>query len=355
MARLLRKIIHIGAESSPNVQLGLMQQQQGEEPSGETVLEGVIDWDSYQKRLRLWDPVMITIGIHGFFWEGSESLLFPPEWLNESARVALQLQIRERKQGPESAWCREQGKNPFLRQAKGGGCDPGEGGGPDRLGTAWAIVDNLGILEMLEMRTTDTSVIKNITKGLIKKWRLDPSRFAFDRGGGGKQIADQMRSEKWNVKTVGFGEPATPDPKVGRTRVLERVDQREDRYAYVSKRCQMYHELRLGLDPSANDQPFAIPGKYVKLRQELAPFPLQYDGEGRVTLPQKHRSGKRTAGQEKTLTERIGHSPDLADALVLAHHMLRFGQEPRPRAGGLRSKADLEQEREEKFSTYANL
>jgi hypothetical protein len=348
--RYLRKVIHIAAEDSPNVALGLMQQASGEEPTGEMVLEGVVSWDDYQKRLRLWDEVMVCIGVKGRFWEGSESLLFPPEWLNESARVALQLILREKFRGPNSKWCRVAGKDPFIRRARAGGCDPGEGGGPDRLGTAWCIVDEHGILELLEMRTTDTSVIRKVTKALLRKWNVPPEHFAFDRGGGGKQIADQMRSDGWKVCTVGFGESPTPDPKFGKVRVRERLDQKEDRYAYVSRRAQMYHELRLALDPGTHEQPFAIPAEYSKLRAELAPFPLQYDGEGRVTLPPKHRTGKRQAGQEKTLSERIGHSPDLADALVLAYHMLKQDDTPRPRAGGLKDKTPRIEEADEEYA-----
>lgn len=343
MARMLRKVIHISAEDSPNVQFARWQQQQGIEPTGDTILEGVLSWDDFCKRERLWDEVMKTIGLKGLFWEGMESLLFPPEWLNLSAKRAFQLSILERVRGPESKWCRQQGNNPFIRTAKAGGCDPGEGGDPQRLGTAWSIIDELGVLEIVEMRTTDTSQIAATTKALLRKWNLHSSRFVFDRGGGGKQIADQMRSEGYEVKTVGFGEPASPDPKLGRTRVKEKVEQREDKYAYPSKRCQMYHELRLALDPGLHPpgETFAIPAQYSKLRQELGPIPLLYDGKGRVKLPEKHRTGKRQAGQEKTLTEIIGHSPDVADSLVLAMHELIHGNEHKARAGGLRSREEM--------------
>ena len=339
MARLLRKVIHISAEDSPNVQLARQQMARGEAPTGENVLDGVVSWDEFLKRSTLWDEVMVTIGLRGHFWEGSEALLFPPEWLNESNRVALQLSLRERREGVHNRAWLASGGAPFIRRAKGGGCDPGEGGDPQRLGTAWCIVDELGVLELLEQRTTDTSTIGGTIKGLIRKWRLDPRNFCIDRGGGGKQIADQLRADGYPVRTVGFGEPPTPDPSFRTPRVGEKIDQKEDKYAYPSRRCQMYHELRLALDPGINEKPFAIPFTlYPKLRQELAPIPLRYDGKGRVSLPEKHRSGKRTAGQEKTLTELIGHSPDLADALVLALHAMGRGEPQRPRAGALRDR-----------------
>jgi hypothetical protein len=410
----LRKVIHIGAEDSPNVQLGLAEQAAGLEPSGRDVVPGVLSWDLYQKRLRLWDPIMVCVGLKGQFWEGPQSLMYPPEWLNDSARVALQLSLEEKFKGIGSSWHRS-GNDPLMRKARAGGCDPGEGGDSERLGTAWTIVDEYGVLEMIEERTADTSRINNVTKMLLRKWSLSPERFAYDRGGGGKQLADQLRAEGVHVKTVGFGESVAPDPKVGRKLNRERVEEREDKYYYPSRRCQMYHELRLAIDPAhahtrlaniggwladeqyndhdksrhddgdeepfrrsrpfnrhelgqaagrrgagggntgrhtggATGQPFfsqgrvfGIPGNepvYHRLRQELALIPIDYDRDGRVILPPKHRD-KHSRGQGvglQSLCDIIGHSPDLADSLVLAYHMLGAGATPRPRAGGMRDR-----------------
>lgn len=396
MARLLRKIIKMSARDTPNVQLGLAEQAAGDEPSGRDIVPGVLSWDQYCKRRQLWDEVMQCIGLDGEFWEGSQSLMYPPEWLNESARVAQRLLLEERFKGIGSNWHRS-GNDPLLRKAKAGACDPGEGGDANRMGTAWCIIDEHGILELIEERTTDTSVINRVTKMLLRKWRLRPERFAYDRGGGGKQHADQLRAEGINVRTVGFGEPATPDPKVGKTRQVEKVDQREDKYFYPSKRCMMYHELRMAIDPalahtrlanirnedeeadaqyqrrnerhnyrhdrfgrndtrtnhrSNHKSPanptsisqgtvFGIPGQgeiYGKLRQELAPIPIEYDKDGKVRVPPKHKDLRKTVKQERSLTEIIGHSPDLADALVLAYHMLGSGMPQRARAGGLRDR-----------------
>ena len=335
--RYLRKVFHIGASDSPNVALGLMQQAQGLEPTGEEVLAGPLSWYDYQKRLRLWDEVMICIGLRGHFWEGSEALLYPPDWLNVSAMWALRYQFKARHPDPAKR---------LYRKAKAGFCDPGEGGDPNRLGTAWAIVDELGLLELVEKRTTDTSEIIPFTKALLRRHHLDPEKFGFDRGGGGKQIADQMRKQGWGVKTVGFGEPVGGrDPKPGTPRVGERLDLKEEGHAYISRRVQMYHGLRLAVDPGLHSTPWAIPGGranggpddvYAKLRQEMALIPLLYDGKGRMRLPDKHRTGRRQAGQERTLTEIVGHSPDLLDAVAGAHYMLTGYNEHKPRAGGLK-------------------
>jgi hypothetical protein len=129
------------------------------------------------------------------------------------------------------------------------------------------------------------------------------------------------------------------DPKRGLRQLGERIDQREESYAYRNRRAQMYGELREMLDPARPQERggplgFAIPpptygSQYAELRRQLAPIPLMYDGEGRMELPPKNKraeAGESISGpgqsrtKRKTLSELIGCSPDEADALVLAVH-----------------------------------
>ncbi len=149
----------------------------------------------------------------------------------------------------------------------------------------------------------------------------------LDRGGGGKQVADELRSRGHNVRTVAFGEAVGPEPRVGTAQLSERVDQKEERYAYVNRRAQMYGLLREYLDPVREETPGAVPAfampagaygpAYARLRQQLAVMPLLYDKEGRLRMPPKRRTPGTTSA-EKSLEELIGHSPDEADAVVLA-------------------------------------
>ncbi len=44
-----RKIIHISADESPNVKLAKKQIEEGKTPTGEIIIEGVKDWEEYQK------------------------------------------------------------------------------------------------------------------------------------------------------------------------------------------------------------------------------------------------------------------------------------------------------------------
>jgi hypothetical protein len=119
---------------------------------------------------------------------------------------------------------------------------------------------------------------------------------------------------------VAFGETPSLEVRGGAAPLRDRREVREDRYAYKNRRAEMYHALRLLLDP-ANERGFGLPAGYAGLMQELAPIPLTYDAEGRVYLLPKNK--KRPDSTEPTLTELIGHSPDHADALCLAVHAMQ--------------------------------
>lgn len=291
----LRKIIKIRGEDSPNVRLALEQRAAGREPTGEMVTPGVLSWSEYQVRLATWDEPRRTIGISAEFYEGAEVLMFPPAWLSHAERLAAALQGKP-------------------RQAVAVGVDPGEGGAD----TSMAAVDRLGLIDLQSVKTPDTNVIPGMVLAFARRHGVPAERIVFDRGGGGKHHADRLRARGHDVRTVAFGESVQPNPRRGRKGTSQRVEEREERTAYVNRRAQMYGELREALDPSGENGGFAIPSRYSELCRQLAPIPLTYDGEGRLYLLPKN---KKDAGSKvKTLTELIGRSPDDADALVLALH-----------------------------------
>ena len=80
----------------------------------------------------------------------------------------------------------------------------------------------------------------------------------------------------------------------------------------------MYGDLSNLLDPSINEDGFGLPASCTTLRHELSVFPKLYDEEGRQYLPSKSKHN--ADDKRRTLTEMIGHSPNDADALVLAVH-----------------------------------
>jgi hypothetical protein len=293
MSRYYRKIIRIRAEDSPNVRWGLEQRSRGLEPTGEVLLPGVLPWIDYAKRRVTWDKVRQCIGLDAEFYEGAENLLFPPDWLNAAARRAEELRY-------------------VARTAIAIGVDPGEGGAE----TTMAAVDKRGLIELVAKKTPDTSVITSELLAFAKKHSVPSHKVYMDRGGGGKQHADRLRSMGYEVVTVAFGEVPSLEIRYSRYPVSDRREQQEEKYAYVNRRAEMYGLLRSKLDPAANPEGFALPADYTELRRQLAPIPLTYDPEGRLYLLPKDK--KDPQSKQKTLKELLGCSPDQADALVLA-------------------------------------
>jgi hypothetical protein len=295
-----RKIIEMAATDSPNVKLGLEQQARGEKPTNEVKIPGLVTWRDYQVRLATLDKVSLCVSVYGKPYKGAEILLFPPEWLNAAQQRALELAGQP-------------------REARALGCDPGEG----TARTAWSIVDEYGLIELVSLQTPDTSDVPNWTIALGKKHGIQPENWIFDRGGGGKQHADGLRQQGYNVRTVAFGEGLLPDIKKGYGQYQPysaRLSQREEKYAYVNRRAQMYGELSLLLDPSTEPivgATFAIPF-HERLRKQLSVMPKLYDQEGRMFLPPKQKKPGQEEAKVKSLTELIGHSPDEADSLALA-------------------------------------
>lgn len=314
-----RKVIQIRADHSPNVRLGLAQLRAGREPTNEMLVPGVLSWEDYAKRRSTWDKIKQCVGLDATFWEGAELLLYPCDWLNRAEYLHSLLERKD-------------------RQAVAMGVDPAEGG--DK--TAFAVVDGLGLIELISVQTIDTSVIVPRTMSLMRRYGLEAQKVCFDRGGGGKQLADELRARGCPVRTVAFGEAVGPEPDQlgpGMKSRRQRMETKEERYPYKNRRAEMYGRLREAIrppwlpnpdDPFQMMQPneheaaaagFALPAYYTELRRQLSLIPLKYDKDGRMYLPPKVRKHGMSR-EDRSLEEVIGHSPDEADALVLALHAL---------------------------------
>lgn len=300
MTTYLRKVIKIRAEDSPNVRYALAQKAAGIKPTNEVILPGVVSWEDYQTRRIMWDKIKQCVGLDAEFYEGADILMFPPLWLNRAEQIAHKLK-----------------SSGVVRKAKAIGCDPAEGG--DK--TCMVVIDEYGIIELTSKKTPDTSVTPKELIALINKYNVPHDRVAIDRGGGGKEHADRLRDLGYNVRTVAFGESLILEPKRGITLFETKVENREEKYQYKNRRAEMYNELRQLIDPDgSNPNGFGIPAEYTILRHELSPIPLTYDPEGRLALLPKDKKDRDS--KVKTLRELIGHSPDEADALVLAIHAM---------------------------------
>jgi hypothetical protein len=303
-----RKVIKITAQDSPNIRLAEAQIEKGQEPTNEILIPGVVDFQTYTKRRELWDKQRQSVGLDATFYEGSEVRLYPPLWLDRAERIQATLK-----------------RNRSIRRTLG--IDSAEGGDS----TVWTVVDMLGIIHQLSLKTPDTSVIVGQTLALMAEFRVVATDVYFDRGGGGKQHADLLRKQGHKVNTVGFGEPASDRSyRRGMKTSQQRRTEDEHRYTYKNRRAEMYGILRDLLDPEFNEAGFGIPKELEDLRNQLQPIPKLYDEEGRMFLPPKDKRSKEST--MVTLKQILGRSPDEADSTVLAVYGL-FTKTLKPTAG----------------------
>ena len=288
-----RKVIPIKATNSPNIRLSLAQIARGEEPTGEILIPGVMDYDEYTRHRKMMSKEEQCVCLDGEFYEGPGQYLYPVDWLNHSEELARKLR----------------GK---VRKAKAIGIDPAEGGDS----TSMAAIDELGLIEQVTKKTPDTSVITGETIAFMNKHRVPAERVCFDYGGGGKQHVDRLRKQGYNVRAVHFGSAATADKKHGLTPLAKRKLQDEVRAVYKNRRIEMYDMLSIRMDPNGDSGGFAIDQKNVELRRQLAPMPKNHDGEGKMFLPPKNKPTKDS--KVVTIRDLLGCSPDEADSLVLA-------------------------------------
>jgi len=296
------KIIKVPAALSPNIRLSREEERLGKPLSRRIIVPGCMDVDDYNFRRKTYDPIKAAAGLDAEFYEGEEVRMFPQEWLSKSQQFADDL---------------DNDKDLVRNGRRTLGIDTAEGGDD----TVWTIVDKLGLLEQISMKTRNTAKIKGQTIALIKKHGIEHSDVLFDRGGGGREHADYLREQGYDVASVGFGEAPTAADQwdAGWTQPDERKELSEEKYAYKNKRAQLYGTLRQAIDPDRKlmgDHVFAIPSRYTELIRQLEPVPLQYDGEGRMVLPPKDKPTETYKGA--TIKQMLGRSPDQSDSLVLA-------------------------------------
>lgn len=316
MSRYFRRVIRIVAEDSPNVAFALAQRAKGIEPDGRILVPGVLTWQDYCKRLAMWDDIQKAVSLWATFYEGPELKLFPNDWVQRAMTAAVALIGKPRK-------------------AKAIGIDTALGGDI----TALVAVDEFGVIEIKSQKTKDTSVIFGLTLGFMNKWQCAPENVCFDAGGGGANEANRLRASGYPVRTVAFGEAISMQPIRHKRSFTEKVEQKEDRYVYANRRAQMYGEASQLLDPSGLGahllpglRAFAMPAMYcnrelvagqTSLIFQLSKINKDYDDEGRLKLlPKKKPANAPEGAKKKYLTDLIGHSPDEADAFVLAVHGL---------------------------------
>lgn len=337
--RYFRKVIRISAYDSPHVELGLLQEDRGQPIVPHYLLcdpplyPNVIDYEEFKKRKATFSKIRYTVGVLGQFYEGAELLMFPLDWMDLS-----------------HAYHAERVKLKTWKARKFLGVDVG-GGGDE---TAWAVVDELGVIHGEAYQTPDTSVIAPRTRELMKIYGINPRDVLIDFGGGGQFVGQAMQAAGIRVRLQTFNAaPGYPQDEDASAWADDRHEAHlvELKATYKNRRAQMYDQLSKLLDPTRFDaiqkvagvvqgevlpapyqaeydgrlsrpEPFAIPGgeEYRELCRQLEPIPRLTNGEGQQYLPSKKKN--KDTSTERTMRELIGCSPDRADALVLAVHLM---------------------------------
>lgn len=289
-----RRVIRIKAEDSPNVIFAQAEIEAGRSVSNRIIIPGVVDWPTYTKRRRLWNPIQQSVGLDAQFYEGAEVKLYPKEWLERAKEYADSLAGQRR--------------TPVAL-----GIDPAEGGD----NTAWVLIDDYGIIEIISERTPDTTAITDRTKELIDTYDLPHNMVLMDRGGGGKQHADRLRRDGYMIHTVAFGESVVQERRRGTLPISAQKEHDEQKYVYKNRRAEMYGMLRIALDPAEGQ--FGIPRTETELLRQMKPIPYTEDAEGRLYVIPKNKPSLNS--QVTTLTDILGCSPDELDALVMAYYI----------------------------------
>lgn len=306
---LLRKVIHIGAEHSPNVQLGKELAARGYkgEKGWPSAIPGVVSYPEYLRRQVQWDKIKRQQRLDGHFYEGEEELLYPPHWLDLCEETYKALNPK----GYDDEVARWENRKGIAM-----GIDAGAG----RDLSCWTIVDHKGIIFQHAVPTPNTMEICGKTVNYMQQYGIPARMVGIDVGGGGKQIADRLRELGFNIRTIAFGGAPTPPKEKKVKRTPDKVDVDETRQTYKNRRCEMYGLLRDHMNPAMHPEGFAIPEELHELRQELAVHPLWYDSDGKMYLPPKDRQPhqQNKESDEITIKKLLGRSPDRADSLVVA-------------------------------------
>lgn len=308
--KLDRKVIHISAFDSPNVQAGLHKLREAREAgvegpvSAPTPMPGILTWMEFLYRMANWDADAIKMRVKGEFLDEGQTLLITPATAERAAQAWWLIMGQKR--------------GPYVI-----GVDVAMGG---RDKSVWCVADRLGVVQLLVKDTPNTMLICGVTKNLMAQYNVPGKRVGIDIGGG-KSVCDRLHEIGRLVQEIAFGTTA------------------DNSKVYKNKRAEMYGSLASLMDVSTwsieydlvesddedgddvegevltkSSRCFAIPPDDAKLREELTAMPRLWDSEGKMFLPPKERSND---SKQKTIRELIGRSPDRADACAIAAEMLR--------------------------------
>ena len=127
---------------------------------------------------------------------------------------------------------------------------------------------------------------------LVQRFGIKPNRVVYDRSGLGEGFGAMLRNAGI-TGAIGF---------------LGGSEARGHQKKFENLKSASAWQLRTRLNPAQTADPFAIPPELAaQLRPELQAYTYETTGKDKNQLTDK-----------KTITARLGRSPDLADALIMS-------------------------------------
>ena len=238
---------------------------------------------SYRRYRR--DSLWVRSHIDAKIPEVSADQLIPESWLDYAAAQSRASLL----------------PNHPVHQTRRIAVDLGEGVGRDS--SCVLVRDDLGILECVVGSSIGLAEAASIMSNLGRKYNIPTARMSYDKLGIGKGMPNQL--VRYNLENaVAYAGEASPS----------------DRHSFTNLRSEAAWKLRQRLDPQHvpdmraphnSQSPFCIPPAawWGRLREELRPLTYECQGKLVKLLP------------KKDWTEVLGHSPDVADALIQSFSM----------------------------------
>ena len=321
--KIFRRTIRIKAERSPNVRYGAREEELNKPVSGRQIIPGVIGYKEYKQQRRDWDEQDQAVGLDAEFYEGAEIRLYPREWIEISTRL-----WRERFGSYFPSGKRQGTSNPT--KGKTLGIDPAAGGDLTAFSVCDEDEESSWLCHLEALKTPDTMLIVDKAVILMHTYGIKAENVLIDLGGGGLQIADNLRRKGFKVRTVNFGGSVKDQKLAGTAPIVKREAAEERQFAYKNRRAQLYHIPSRALDPHDTPKQLLLPKELIdkkflpnrpSVREQMEPIPKMFDDNGKmVMLPKnkKTRVPNEKEGAQITLTELIGNSPDEWEAILLA-------------------------------------
>ena len=168
-----------------------------------------------------------------------------------------------------------------------------------------------GIVALHERQEADTMATVGWVIALAReRYKIDLAAgeipMAVDMDGLGKGVGDRLA--EIGVRVIEIRGNATP---------------LEEKHRCTNRRAEMYAQLADRLDPAQHDEPFPLPDDRELMDELVAPEKVWQGSDGlkfRLT-PKTRRPGQMFKG--RTVSERLGRSPDKADAVVYCWQAVR--------------------------------